>query len=119
MQGKKEKKVSGSFRINENTEKEMFSCLVNEGYGLKGKSKWIVDSVESFLKMPEYWDLVDIASEQGDLNRPVMCVVPESLNKKIENSIDEVRAHFPRLEGVKSNIFRAAIMQRLIRSKVT
>ncbi|MFQ5544037.1 MAG: hypothetical protein ACE5FY_06765 [Nitrospiria bacterium] len=116
MKIKKEKKTHGSFRINQNTEREMLAALVSAGYGLKGKSRWIVEAVEQFLEMPEYWDLVDIASEQDELKRPVMCVVPESLHKKIEDAIDEVRTHFPRLEGVKSNIFRAAIIQRLLRT---
>ncbi len=104
MVNKKVKKVSISFRTSEKIVQKMLERVVLEGYGLKGKSKWIAGAVEKLLGMPEYWDLVDIASAQEDFGKAVTCIIPETVSEKIENALIEVRQHFPSMEGVKSNI---------------
>ena len=114
MQKDKIKKVSISFRTSEKVVKKVLERVVADGYGLKGKSKWISEAVERFLGMPEYWDLVDIASVQEDTSEYFNCTLPEPLLDKIEKALIEVRTHFPGMEGVRSNILRASISQRLI-----
>lgn len=113
----KEKKVTFSFRTSKKIVNLMLERIVADGYGLKGKSRWISDSVERLLAMPSYWDLVDIASDQEDVDQPVTCTLPESVSQKIEKALVEVRQHFPSIEGVKSNILRASITQGILQVK--
>ncbi|MFQ5544088.1 MAG: hypothetical protein ACE5FY_07025 [Nitrospiria bacterium] len=113
----KVKKVSVSFRTSSKIVQIMLEHIVADGYGLKGKSRWITDAVERFLEMPEYWDLVDIASVQEDLDKAVTCIIPVTVNEKLEKALIEVRQHFPSMEGVKSNILRASITQRVLQVK--
>lgn len=114
MQKTKVKKVSHSFRTSKKIVQKMLERVISDGYGLKGKSRWISNAVEKFLAMPNYWELVDIASAQEDLSGLVTCDLPEEVSNKIEEAVDEVRKHFRLMEGVKSNILRASITQRLI-----
>jgi len=114
MEDNKARKVSISFRTSDKIVQKMLERVVLDGYGLKGKSRWVAGAVERLLDMPEYWNLVDIASIQEDFGKAVTCIISESLNGKIENALIEVRRHFPGMEGVKSNILRASIAQRLL-----
>lgn len=114
MINSKAKKISISFRTSERIEQRMLQRIIGDGYGLKGKSKWICDAVENFLAMPSFWDLVDIASAQEDLRKNSNFTPTEALLKKIEDAIVIVRKHYPLLEGVQSNIIRASINQKLI-----
>ena len=113
----KEKKVSVSFRTSKKIIQMMLERIVAEEYGLKGKSKWVSEAVERFLAMPDYVACVDIASAQEDMSEPVLCNIPEDLSKKIDTALIEVRRKYPDMEGVKSNILRASINQRLIQVK--
>lgn len=113
----KVKKISVSFRTSSKIVQIMLERVVADGYGLKGKSRWVTDAVERFLKMPSYWDLVDIASTQEDLDKAVTCIIPVTVSEKLEKALIEVRQHFPSMEGVKSNILRASITQRVLQVK--
>ena len=42
-------------------------------------------------------------------------LLPDELMFRIDRAIIEVRRQYPAMEGVKSNLIRASIMQRLIR----
>ncbi|MFY9268154.1 MAG: hypothetical protein WAO55_00225 [Candidatus Manganitrophaceae bacterium] len=110
----KTRKISISFRTSEKIEQKMLQRIIEDGYGLKGKSRWICDAVESFLAMPSFWDLVDIASAQEDLGKNSTFTPTETVLRKIEDAIASVRKHYPLLEGVQSNIIRASIYQKLI-----
>ena len=69
-----------------------------------------------FYELPDYPALVDIADDMDNqLTEIVSIRLPESLMIKIEQAIIEVRRHYPAMEGVKSNVVRASIMQRLLR----
>lgn len=114
MPNKRVKTVTVSFRTSGKIVQMMLERVVAGGYGLKGKSRWVTDAVERFLKMPGYWDLVDIASAQEDLDKSVTCIIPITVSEKLEKALIEVRQHFPGMEGVKSNILRASITQRLL-----
>jgi hypothetical protein len=67
--------------------------------------------------MPDYVECVDIASAQEDTGEPVLCTIPEKLSKRIDQALIEVRRTFPEMEGVKSNILRASITQRILQFK--
>lgn len=94
---------------------KMQQRIISDGYGMRGKSKWIIEAIEMFLELPDYPTLVDIADDMDQLSEIVSIRLPEDLMIKIERAIINVRRHFPAMEGVKSNVVRASIMQRLLR----
>jgi len=86
---------------------------------MRGKSKWIIESIESFFKLTDYPTLVDIADDMDQLSEMVSIRLPETLMMRIERAVVDVRKQFPTIEGVKSNLIRASIMQRLLRDQTS
>jgi len=93
--------------------------IIADGYGMHGKSKWIIESIESLLDHDEFPDFVDIAGMMENLNEVVSLRVPETLMNRMEHAIRTIRQQFPLIEGVKSNLIRASILQRLLRSQTS
>jgi len=94
---------------------KMQQRVICDGYGMRGKSKWIVEAIESFLQLSDFPTLTDIADDMDHLSEVISIRVTDDLMDKLDQAIIEVRRHFPAMEGVKSNLIRASIMQRLIR----
>jgi len=86
---------------------------------MRGKSKWIIESVESLLRLADFPTLVDIAEDMNQLTEIVSIRLPEELMLKIERAVVQVRKQYPSIEGVKSNLIRASIVQRLLREPAT
>ncbi len=93
--------------------------IIEDGYGMRGKSKWIIESIESFLTLSDYPTLVDIADDMDHLSDMVSIRLPEDLMFRIEQAIIHVRKQYPTIEGVKSNLIRASIIQRLLRQSTS
>ena len=94
---------------------KMQQRIISDGYGMRGKSKWIIEAIERFLTLPDYPSLTDIAGDMDQLSDIVSIRLPENLICKLDQAIITVRTHYPVMEGVKSNLIRASIMQRLLR----
>ena len=90
--------------------------IISDGYGMRGRTKWIHEAVLSLLDKPSYADLVDIASDMEDLDVAINFRCDARTTKMLDEAILHVRQQFPLMDGVKSNIIRAAICQRLLRS---
>lgn len=106
-----------SIKLQKKLHHKLQQRVIGDGYGMRGKSHWIIEAVETFLQLPDYPSLVDIADNMDDnLTDMVSIRLPESLMTKIEKAIITVRRDYPAMEGVKSNVIRASIMQRLLRS---
>jgi len=93
--------------------------VINDGYGMRGKSKWIIEAIEKLLELPDYPDLVDIAGDMDQLSEMISIRLSEQLVSKLDQAIIQVRRHYPAMEGVKSNLIRASIVQRLLRSSTS
>ena len=93
--------------------------IIDDGYGMRGKSKWITEAIESFLYLPDYPSLVDIADEMEQLTEIVSIRLSDELMNQLDQAIIKVRRQYPAMEGVKSNLIRASIMQRLIRTSTS
>lgn len=104
-----------SIKLQKNLHRRLQRRIIEDGYGMRGKSKWIIESIESFLKLTDYPTLVDIAENMNQLSDMVSIRIPEELMIRIEKAIVYVRKQFPTLEGVQSNLIRASIIQRLLR----
>jgi hypothetical protein len=96
----------------------MLQAIISDGYGLRGKSQWVSEAIENFLKM-DYIDLVDIGSEMsaGELKETESFYLSPLVIDILEEIIVKVRLVHPRIEGVKSIIIRSSVFQRLFRSK--
>jgi len=104
-----------SIKLQKKLHYKMQQRIISDGYGMRGKSKWIVGAIDAFLNLPDYPSLTDIADDMDQLTDIISIRLPDELILKIDRAIIEVRRHYPAMEGVKSNLIRASIMQRLIR----
>lgn len=109
------KKIMTSVKLQKLLHYKMQQRVISDGYGMRGKSKWVIESIEKFLQLPDYPLLVDIADDMDQLSEIMSIRLSEEVMSKIENAIIEVRRQYPAMEGVKSNVVRASIMQRLLR----
>src|SRR5438132_1031618 len=109
-----DKKVMTSIKLQKNLHHRLQQQIIEDGYGMRGKSKWIIESIESLLTISDYPTLVDIADDMDDLSDMVSIRIPEEVMVKIEQAIVHVRKQYPTIEGVKSNLIRASIVQRLL-----
>lgn len=94
--------------------REIVERMLKEGYSLREKSKWVSESIEDFLKLKEYQNLVEIAELVSDFANMETIYIPLDLEEKLEDAIIVVRKEYPALEGVKSLIIRASIVRRLV-----
>lgn len=104
-----------SIKLQKKLHFTMQQRIISDGYGMRGKSKWIVEAIESFLMLDDYPSLVDIAGDMDQLSEVISIRLPSALMSKMDKATIEIRRHYPAMEGVKSNLIRASIMQRLIR----
>lgn len=114
-----QKKVVTSIKVQKNLHRRLQQRIIEDGYGMRGKSKWIIESIESLLKLTDYPTLADIADDMDQLSDVVSIRLPEDLMLRIEKAIIHVRKQYPTIEGVKSNLIRASIIQRLLRQPTT
>lgn len=104
-----------SIKLQKKLHRRLQQQIIEDGYGMRGKSKWIIESIENLLLISDYPTLVDIAEDMDQLSDVVSIRIPEDLMYRIEQAVFYIRKQFPTIEGVKSNLIRASIMQRLLR----
>lgn len=109
------KKIMTSIKLQKKLHYQLQQQVICGGYGMRGKSRWITEAIEHFLDLPDYPTLVDIAGEMGQLTDIVSIRVTDRLVQRMEDAVISVRRVYPGMEGVRSNLVRASIMQRLIR----
>jgi len=114
-----QRKVVTSIKLQKKLHHRLQQRIIEDGYGMRGKSKWIIESVESLLRLADFPTLVDIAEDMNQLTEIVSIRLPEELMLKIERAVVQVRKQYPSIEGVKSNLIRASIVQRLLREPAT
>ena len=110
----KVKNITTSIKVTEPINKKISEQVVRDGYGMRGKSRWIVEAIENFLELENFPELVDIAADMEQLSAFVSIRIPEDVRDKIDEAVVVVREKHPTLEGVRSNIIRASILQRMI-----
>lgn len=109
-------RVKLTFAIQKKLKIEVQEKFIKEGYGLRGKSKWISEALEHLLSMKNFPDLVSYNDEMSGFDELETVVLDYKIKVKLEESVIEVRKKYPSIEGVKSRILRTAILQRLLRS---
>lgn len=112
-------KKTKSFKVPEVLELDILQKVIADGYGLRGKSRWICDSILSFLSLEDeefILDAIEYADELRDLNKSISFRLTEEVEIYLSDWVIKARQKMPSLEGVKSKIIRAAIMQSLLGS---
>ncbi len=104
-----------SIKLQKNLHRRLQRRIIEDGYGMRGKSKWIIEAIQSLLKIEDFPTLVDIAEDMDHLSDIVSIRLPETLMVQMEQAAIHVRKQYPLIEGVKSNLIRASIIQRLLR----
>jgi hypothetical protein len=110
-----QQKVMTSIKLQKKLHRQLQQRIIEDGYGMRGKSKWIIEAIESFLTLSDYPTLVDIAEDMDQLSEMISIRLPVNLMLRIEQAIVHVRKQYPTIEGVKSNLIRASIIQRILR----
>ncbi len=93
---------------------EIREQMMREGYTLREKSKWYSEAIDDFLKIHDFENYVELASFVDELSKVETLYIPLIIDQALEMSIIQVRKRFPGLEGVKSLIVRASIIQKLL-----
>ncbi len=109
-------KVKIAFVLPEPLQKDFRSHMVQAGYDLKEKSRWVSEAVEMLLNFNDYADLVKLNDEMSGFDKLESVVIERSLKKLMNEASVNVRKKYPSIEGVQSRIVRTAIVQRLIRA---
>ncbi|MEI8055109.1 MAG: hypothetical protein WCH10_03810 [bacterium] len=107
--------LTGTFKILETLNQKLDERIIADGYGMRGKSKWIREAVEKLFTYPDFPELVSISDDMENANHPISVRFPRNLLLEIEKVVISIRKEYPELEGIKSRIIRTAIIQRLIR----
>ena len=105
-----------SFAVPSSLKNEIREHVIKEGYGLRGKSKWISEAVNSLLLLKDYPELISYNDEMHGFDEIETVVLEYSQKIALDKAIIQIRKEYPTLEGVKSRIMRTAIMQRILRS---
>ncbi len=109
-------KIKIAFVLPENLQKEFKERVIKDGYEIKGKSRWVSESIEYLLSMGNYTELVKLSDNMKGFEKMESIIILQELKRKLENAMENVRKNYPMIEGVQSRILRTAIMQRLLLS---
>ncbi|MGE3920539.1 MAG: hypothetical protein AB7F64_06310 [Gammaproteobacteria bacterium] len=109
-------KTKISFAIPNNLKNEIRERVIKDGYGFRGKSKWISEAVENLLKYKDFTELISYSDEMYGFDKIETAVLDYPLKLKIDKAAILIRKEFPMLEGIKSRILRTAVLQRILRS---
>ncbi|MFN3234139.1 MAG: hypothetical protein ACE365_01840 [Gammaproteobacteria bacterium] len=113
------KQHTTTVKLPKSLHQKMMEQVICDGYGMRGKSKWMGEAIEDFLSLSNFPELVDIADDLENLSEIVSLRLSDPLARDLDQAVVRVRAEYPVLEGVKSNIIRASILQRLIHPSST
>lgn len=105
-----------SFHVPASLQHEVRIHVIKDGYGLRGKSKWISEAIQNLLSLNNFPDLVSYSDGMRNLNVLETITIDGKLMLEMNKALLEIRKKYPILEGIKSRIIRTAIMQRIIRS---
>lgn len=109
-------KIKITFAVPANLKNELHEHVIKDGYGLRGKSKWIAEAVENLLEYKDFLELISYNDEMHGFDQIETVVIEYPLKLKIDKAIIQIRKEFLTLEGVKSRIMRTAVLQRILRS---
>lgn len=104
-------------RFSNRLKTEMQKAIVQLGYGLHGKSRWLEEAITLFLTQPNYIELVETGVDinQADLIHVEAFYLDDDTLKQVKNALVNVRVKYPLFEGVQSAFVRACVIYSLYR----
>lgn len=117
MLEKHSKKIT--VRFSKRLKSEMLNTLVNSGYGLRGKSKWLAEAIQLFLKQSNFVELAEqgIDINQAELTEVEAFYLDFHTIEKVKKATIDIRKQHPLFEGVQSALIRSAVIYRLMLGK--
>ena len=114
------KNVRVAVRIPEALATEFMQRVIAEGYGMKGKSKWVAEAINFFLKLCDFPEYVEYGEElaETEKNKVQSFYFDQNLIDNLSDATKIVRQQNPMIEGVRSLIVRSSIIQRLFRGNI-
>jgi hypothetical protein len=106
-------KIRVNVIIPGNMKNELRQRMLKDGYGLREKSIWISEAIESLIKLEDFPALVQMAGMVSNLSDVETVYITPRLKDSVEEALLNVRRNHPALEGVTSLIVRASIIRRL------
>lgn len=104
-----------TFVVPESFQSELKARIIKDGYGFRGKSRWVCEAIDKLLAINNYPELVNYSDEMQLFEKVETIVIDYKLKITLENAFLKIRQQFPTLEGVQSRIIRTAVLQRLLR----
>lgn len=104
------------FVVPTSLQQELRERVIKDGYGFRGKSKWVAEAIDRLLTNKKFPEFVNYSDEMSNFDKRETVVIEASLYRKLQDAILLIRKEFPLLEGVKSHVVRTAILQRLVRT---
>ena len=111
-----------SFRMPVALECKMQETISASGLGPRGKSKWLCREIERFLLTDREGFVVDAVSFFEDItsHNKSICFRPTTIVQYLLSTwFIRVRKARPEMEGVKSKIIRAAVMNSIFDEDLT
>ncbi len=105
-----------SVKLPQKIHQKLLKQVIEDGYGMRGKSKWLNEGLRRFLSLDYFPELVELADGMEGLTDPISFRLQPEVVLAIDEGVLKVRKEYPGLEGVRSKIVRASILQRLVRS---
>ena len=108
-----------SFKIPASLELEMNKKVIADGYGMKGKSRWISDMLIKFLNCQDesfILECIGYSEELERLEKTVSFRLSALAEESLSRWVVKARVNMPMLEGVKSKIIRTSIIHGLLGS---
>ena len=107
-----------SFKIPDVLAMRMNQKLVSDGYGLRGKTRWICDAIVDFLSNDEDFciECIQYTDEMEALSKSISFRPTPKVEELLDRWKIKTRKEIPNLEGVRSKIIRASIIQGLLAS---
>ena len=106
--------LTSTFKIPDTLNQKLNEKVIADGYGMRGKSRWIKEAIEKLFTYQNFPELVFFSDDIENANHSISVRFPRKLLLEVEKMVMSVRREYPELEGVKSRIVRTAIIQRLI-----
>lgn len=103
-------------RFSAKLKAEMQTALIESGYGLHGKSKWLQEGIIEFLGQPSFIESVEngISMNQADLTEVEAFYFSPEIIQLLKSAYIKVRTKYPLFEGVQSAIIRSAVVHKLM-----
>lgn len=112
----KEKTKKITVRFSSQLKQAMDKSIIERGYGLHGKSRWVSEAIVALANIMHLNELIDDGENihQGTLEVVEAFYLPESTVKILRELMLNARKHNPLLEGVQSSIIRASVVNKLL-----